>query len=267
MLKKRIIFTLLYCDGFFVQSRNFDIQRVGDLNWLIKQYGIDNISYFIDELIIIDISKKKKNKKKFISTLKKISKFFFIPITIGGGIKSFSDASLLLHNGADKILMNFPFNKKYKVVKQISSVFGAQSIVAAVDIKKNSNNMYAIFVNNGNEEIKKKPKQYFNEVSQLLYGELLINSIDQDGTGNGPDLKILKLVPKKFNKPIILSGGYGNEFHFEQALLNKKIEAVATANLFNFVGDGFKLARESLLKKKFNLVKWDPKTLKSLAKK
>ena len=76
MLKKRIIFTLLYCDGFFVQSRNFDIQKVGDLNWLIKKYGIENISYFIDELIIIDISRTTKNKTKFLSILKKISKFF-----------------------------------------------------------------------------------------------------------------------------------------------------------------------------------------------
>lgn len=267
MLKKRIIFTLLYCDGFFVQSRNFDIQKVGDLNWLIKKYGIENISYFIDELIIIDISRTTKNKTKFLSILKKISKFFFIPITAGGGIREFSDASNLLNNGADKIILNWPIYNNYKLIEKISSVYGSQSIVASMDFKKDFNGKYKIFIENGSKQFKKDPTQFLKKIINYKFGELFINSIDKDGTGNGPDLNLLNLIPKKFKKPIILSGGFGNEIHFELALSNKNVVAIATANLFNFVGDGFKLAREHLLKKKFNLVKWDPGTLKKLRQK
>ena len=88
MLKKRLIFTLLYADGHFMQSRNFNIQKVGDINWLRKNYNLNSISSYIDELIILDISRAKRSLDEFIMNLKKISKEFFIPITAGGGIRS-----------------------------------------------------------------------------------------------------------------------------------------------------------------------------------
>ena len=85
MIKKRLIFTLLYSDNFFFQSRNFNIQKVGDISWLEKNYNFKNISYYIDELIILDISRNEKNKEKFIKNINKISEFCFVPITVGGG--------------------------------------------------------------------------------------------------------------------------------------------------------------------------------------
>ena len=106
MLKKRIIFTLLYCDGFFVQSRNFNLQRVGDVAWLEKNYDFKKISYYIDELIILDISRTNKNLNEFIKNLKSITKFCFMPISAGGGIKKFEDVKKILSNGADKVVVN-----------------------------------------------------------------------------------------------------------------------------------------------------------------
>ena len=88
MLKKRIIFTLLYIDGFFYQSRNFNLQKVGDVQWLKKNYNFQNISFFIDELIILNISRNEKNLDKFITVVKKVSEFSFVPVTVGGGINS-----------------------------------------------------------------------------------------------------------------------------------------------------------------------------------
>jgi len=261
MLKKRIIFSLLYDDGFFVQSRNFDKQKVGDLNWLIKKFKIENVSYYIDELIILDVSKK-KDKHKFTSILKEISKFFFVPIAAGGGISSFNDASNLLSNGADKVLVNSILTKDSGIIKKISSVYGSQSIIAAVDIKK-INSKYSFFINNGDTEIKKDIKNYIKLIEKLSIGELMLQSIDQDGTGMGADLNSLSLIPNKFSKPIILTGGFGNMKHFADALSVNKIQAIATSNLFNFIGDGFKIAREDL-SKKFNLAKWNPEKIKKL---
>ena len=262
MLKKRIIFSLLYDDGFFVQSRNFDKQKVGDINWLLNSFKIENVSYYIDELIILDVSKK-KNKHKFISTLKQISKFFFIPIIAGGGISNFKDASILLSNGADKIILNSILYKKSNMIKNFSSVYGSQSIVAAIDIKKKTNNKYSVFINNGDTEIRKNIKDYIKSIAKLHIGELMINSIDKDGTGMGADLNSLTLIPKKFLKPIILAGGFGNENHFADALSNNKVQAVATSNLFNFIDDGFKIARNHLLKE-LNLAEWSPEKIKKL---
>ena len=133
MLKKRLIFTLLYADGYFMQSRNFNIQKVGDINWLRKNYNLNSISSYIDELIILDISRAKRSLDEFIMNLKKISKEFFIPITAGGGIRSFNHASRLLRNGADKILVNSILNTNKNLINQIATTGGSQSIVAGID--------------------------------------------------------------------------------------------------------------------------------------
>ena len=106
MLKKRIIFTLLYSDGYFFQSRNFNIQKVGDIEWLLLNYNFDNISHFIDELIILDISREKKDRDNFLKNANKLIKKCFIPITFGGGISSLNIAKEYLSSGADKILIN-----------------------------------------------------------------------------------------------------------------------------------------------------------------
>jgi len=135
MLRKRLIFTLLYCDGLFVQSRNFNIQKVGDINWIQKYYNLKKISNQIDELIIIDISRNKRDIKKFIENLKIVSKDFFVPITAGGGIKNLDTANKLLKNGADKILINSLLYENISDLKKISDVYGAQSIIAGIDCK------------------------------------------------------------------------------------------------------------------------------------
>jgi cyclase len=103
MLKKRIIFTLLYNDGFFVQSRNFNLQKVGDFKWIIKNYNFRNISFFIDELIILDISRDKRDINKFIYSVENIIDSCFVPVAVGGGIDSLEKAKILLSKIADKV--------------------------------------------------------------------------------------------------------------------------------------------------------------------
>ena len=148
MLKKRIIFTLLYNDGFFVQSRNFNLQKVGDSNWIIKNYNFRNISFFIDELIILDISRGKRDINKFIYSVKNIIDSCFVPIAVGGGIDSLEKAKILLSKIADKVILNTINFSKPNVIKEIAEVYGEQSVLISIDLKKQQQDYY-IYKNNG----------------------------------------------------------------------------------------------------------------------
>lgn len=263
MLKKRLIFTLLYADGFFMQSRNFNIQKVGDINWLKKNYNLKNISNYIDELIVLDISRNEKDLNNFIYNLKKISNDFFIPITAGGGINTFNYASKLLRNGADKVLVNSILNTNSKVVYEIADTYGSQSIIGGIDYKF-YNNKISCFTHNGTVLINKIFSTYLKKIYKFPIGEIYINSIDQDGTGMGLDTNIINKIPKKFFKPVIISGGCGNYTHIKEGLENKGINAVSTANLFNFVNNGLETVRMKLLKDNFRLPEWNSKSIKHL---
>lgn len=254
MLKKRIIFVLLYCDEYFIQSRNFQIQKVGDINWLKRNYDIKNISRYIDELVVLDISRYHKNESKFLKTLQDLSRDFLTPISAGGGINTFSKASNLLSGGADKVIMNTSIFDNRKLLYEVSENYGEQSIIASFDFKKVENN-YFPFIENGKKKIDINTNQINEIFENLPVGEFLINSIDKDGTGMGLDFDLLKIFEKS-KKPIILLGGCGNADHFEKGLDEKKINAIATANLFNFIGDGLEKSRIQLLSKNYELPKW-----------
>ncbi len=263
MIKKRLIFTLLYSDNFFFQSRNFNIQKVGDISWLEKNYNFKNISYYIDELIILDISRNKKNKENFIKNINKISEFCFVPITVGGGIKSLEDAKFFLKNGSDKILINSSIFENFKIINQITEVYGEQSVVLGIDLKKIDNN-YFVYSNNGQKKINENPKKIIQNLQKSNFGELLLNSINQDGTGMGIDYSTLDLLPTKFNKPLILSGGTGNFKHILEGLEKKFVSAISTSNLLNFVGDGLIKTRNKLLSEKIDFPNWDIELLQNL---
>ena len=254
MLKKRIIFTLLYQDGSFCLSRNFNLQKVGNLNWLKKNYDFSLITKSIDELIILNVSKDKKSIKSFIKNVEKLSKECFIPLSIGGKIDSLEIAKLYINSGADKLVINTNlFN--INLLKKISNTFGEQCLVGSIDYSREKNT-FNFFVNNGKKNININIKIFFAYLLKIPIGELKLNSIDHDGTGNGFDYKILNFVPKEFLKPIIYSGGAGNYIHLTDALKKKKIHSIATANLLNFVGNGLQEARELVRKKNIKLAEW-----------
>ena len=117
---KRLIFSLLYCDGNFMLSRNFRLQKVGSIDWVFKNYDIENITNYIDEFMLINLSREKNSNKLFLNNLKKLSKKTFIPITVGGKIESEKDVENLLDSGADKVLINTLFFKNPKMCQSIS---------------------------------------------------------------------------------------------------------------------------------------------------
>ncbi len=256
MLRKRIIFTLIYADCYFNQSRNFRLQKVGNIDWLEQNYKFKEISYFLDELIVINATRNNKEINSFAKELKKITNSVFIPITAGGGINSIDDAKLLFNSGADKLILNSILHTRPDLVKDLVKQYGSQSLVASIDYRKLDGTITA-FTNDGTKKIDMNIVDYLNYVENLDIGEIYLNSIDRDGTGFGYDFSTIDDLANQLKKPLIIAGGAGNADHLIQGLKREKVDAVATANLFNFIGDGLVNAREEIISKNLNIAKWD----------
>jgi len=255
LLRKRIIFSLIYEGGFFNQSRNFRLQKAGNLIWLEKNYNFKEMAFSLDELIVLNASKDKKKIEEFAKTLERIVEDVFIPIAAGGGITSINDAKLLFNSGADKLVLNSLLNNNPEIVRQIVKQYGSQSVIASIDYKTIDGNN-AIFINDGKERIDMPLKQYINYVQNLGVGELYLNSIDKDGTGFGYDFDTIDQVANSIKIPLIIAGGAGNESHLIEGLKREKVDAVATANLFNFVGNGLSNARKKIIEENLNIARW-----------
>jgi cyclase len=251
MLRKRLIFTLIYNDGFFNQSRNFRLQKVGNIEWLEKNYGFKDLSFSLDELMVLNASRENKDILGFSNILSRLVEDVFIPICAGGGIQCMEDAEVLFENGADKIILNTAiYENKYFIVDLIER-YGSQSIVASIDYKKHD-----VFIKNGTQKIDIKLDDYVEYIDSLGVGEMYLNSIEGDGTGFGYDLETAQKVAKNISTPLIIAGGAGNEKHLMKGLMADQIDAVATANLFNFIGNGLPNARKEILSNDGNLAQW-----------
>ena len=258
MLKKRIIFTLLYDNGSFMLSRNFRLQRVGNVDWLFRYYHFEHIAFFIDELIVLDVTRGERNSEAFNEALKTITARCFVPVAAGGGVRSLDGARALLRSGADKIVVNSSLFCCPAFVRELSHEFGQQCVVASVDIKRERDGQCRIYTLQGTQRFDDPPQSALRYLNDRLVGELYLNSINQDGTGQGYDLTLLDELPTDCSVPVIMAGGVGNSGHLANGLADPRIDAVATAHLFNFVGDGLKRARENLLSQGINLASWPP---------
>ena len=242
-----------------MQSRNFKLQRVGDFEWLSNNYGFSNVSKYIDELIVLNCGGD-DDSISFVDNLSRLSRECFIPITAGGGIRSLEYARTLIQNGADKVLLNTALHEDKKLVKEVAATFGRQSIIAAVDFKFSNEGLHA-YVENGTKLVELCFKAYLRDVLAQPIGELYLNSINRDGTGQGFFMEVLDDIPSSNTTPVIIAGGAGNQYHLNTGLSSHGVDAVATANLFNFVGSGLQSARQSLLEDGLNLVAWPDESL------
>lgn len=259
MIKKRIIFALLYKDGFFFLSRNFNLQKVGNLKWLINNFGFGKTSNFIDELICLHIRKDPtfEDKKNFFKDIDKLRKKIFIPLSIGGGLRNIDDVNQCFHYGADKIVLNTAIYD-YELSNKISEIYGEQSISIMIDYLRNKNKKDKIYINSGTKFITTLEIFFQKYEKNIKYGEIILNSIEDDGTGNGLDLKVLNRFSfKKKNKPILLMGGAGKPIHIVDGLENKYLSGIITSNLFNFLGTGLKESRDLAIKKNINIANFN----------
>lgn len=255
MLRKRIIFSLIYSDGYFMQSRNFRLQKVGNLNWLEKNYKFQSIAFSLDELIVLNASKTEKNIIEFAETVSNLVNDVFIPIAAGGGIRTLEDAELLFNSGADKLVLNTALVESPELVKILVKQYGSQSIVASIDYKK-VDGVYEVYIKDGTFKIEMSLLEYIKYLETLEIGEIYLNSMEKDGTGFGYDFDTIYEVENNINLPLIIAGGAGNENHLIEGLQISGVSAVATANLFNFIGDGLPKARKKIIETGLNIADW-----------
>lgn len=256
MVKNRLIFTLLQQRGTFVLSRNFRLQLVGNLDWLIRHYNFETIAFSIDELIVLNVERGEKDIEEFSRNLRELSKYCLMPIAAGGGIRTFNDARLIMNSGADKLVINTPLYTQKELVTELVEVFGNQCIVASIDYTK-KNDDESVMIDNGSRHTGWSIKAAVANAQDLGAGEIYITSMDQDGTGQGLDIEVIQRIGQVSKVPIIASGGVGNYAQVAEGFQEGNVKAVSTANLFNFLGNGLVETRKYLIEKNLNMAVWD----------
>ncbi|EAU71036.1 putative cyclase hisF [Synechococcus sp. BL107] len=255
MAKKRLIFTLLYQKGGFYLSRNFRLQKIGNLSWLKINYNFYSVACAIDELVILDVSREKPDRQEFCEVVNEVCQNCFMPLALGGHINSLDDAKMLIYNGADKLIINTALHENPNLVRELIAIYGSQCIIGSVDYKIEEGS-FIVYTNQGKKRLDRPLNEHIERLGEMGVGELYLNSIDRDGTGQGYVSEVLKQLDSASHLPIIQAGGAGNKHHLQESLECRGVDAVATANLLNFVGDGLPKAREFLINKGISMAIW-----------
>lgn len=231
MLAKRIIPCLDVKNGETVKGINFEnLQYAGDPVELAKKYSDQGA----DELVFLDITATNEGRKTTAQMVEKVAKQVFIPFTVGGGIASIEDMRRLLKAGADKIAINSAAVKNPNLIKEASEYFGSQCVVVAIDAK-NVDGDYYIFINAGKKNTGIKLLDWAKQAESLGAGEILLTSMDSDGTQNGFDISMTKLVADNLNIPVIASGGAGaSAQHFVDVFKDAHADAALAASIFHY---------------------------------
>lgn len=253
---KRLIFTLLYDRGEFMLSRNFRLQAVGTIDWLFNNYDFANVSRGLDELMVLDVSRGPRDAVKFADAAQHIASRCFIPMTVGGGITSFDIANRYMRSGADKLLVNSAFHKDPALCRALADHFGRQCIVAGIDYRGTGQASRLVMSDNGSRQAVEDLSDWTDFLQENGAGEILFQSMDQDGTGMGLDLSVVDGLRNRPTVPCILTGGVGKADHIIAGLRHPSLDAVATANLFNFIGSAFLSVRRSIADAGIEMAQW-----------
>lgn len=258
MVKKRIIFTLLYDSGSFSLSRNFNLQKIGNIAWIEKNYNLPKVITAIDELVVLDVSRENRDIDSFCNVVKRLVELCFVPVAVGGGISDLEQAEKLLKSGADKIVLNSAYYDNKILISELVARYGKQFLVASMDVARDGDS-YKPVVSNGAHKLGINIDEYIGDVIEMGVGEIYINSIDRDGTGQGLDVELVEMVARRLLQesiPLVVAGGCGNSKHILQGISVDGVDAVATANILNFIGNAFPEARDFLLENHIPLAAW-----------
>jgi len=230
MLKNRIIPCLDVKNGRVVKGINFiDLQDAGDPVEQAKIYSDSGA----DEICFLDITASNENRETIFDVVKRTSKNCFVPLTVGGGVKSLDDINKLLTSGADKVSINTAAVNNHNLIKESSKRFGSQCIVVAIDAKQ-KNNKWKIFTHGGRNETGIDALEFSKKMEDCGAGELLVTSMDRDGTKKGYDIELISKIEKSVNIPIIASGGVGTLEHLFEGIKYGKASAVLAASIFHY---------------------------------
>lgn len=254
MLTKRIIPCLDIKDGRVVKGVNFiNLRDAGD--------AVENALFYdkegADELVFLDITASYEKRKTTINLVEKVADSIFLPFTVGGGISAIDDIRNLLNAGCDKVSINTTAVKRPAFVKESSKRFGSQCIVVAIDarcrIKTKTKQAWEVFINGGRTPTGLDAIKWAKKVEALGAGEILLTSMDYDGTKEGYDIELTKRISESVKIPVIASGGAGNLEHLYEALTDGKADAVLAASIFHFRTYSVRETKNYLKKKGVNV--------------
>ena len=247
MLTKRIIPCLDIKDGRTVKGINFEnIRDAGDpveLAILYSQQGAD-------ELVFLDITATVEKRKTLIELVKRISANINIPFTVGGGISTVEDVAVLLQYGADKVSINTAAFKNPGLISELSNRFGSQCVVLAIDTKKEADGEWYVYLNGGRTKTDAKTIDWARQAVALGAGEILLTSMNNDGTKGGFAVDITLLLSNELPVPVIASGGAGNMEHFKEIFIDGNADAALAASIFHYKEIGIPDLKEYLLNQK-----------------
>lgn len=231
MLKVRVMPTLLFKDLTLVKGVRFDSwRRVGSVMQAIKVYNMRAV----DELVFLDITATREGRAPDFETVDEIADECFMPLTVGGGVRTVDDVRRLLQVGADKVAINTAAVLTPDLIRSVSEKFGSQCVVASIDTKQMPSGQYEVCVRSGTQPTGKDPVRFAREVESLGAGEILLTSIDRDGTMSGYDIELTRSVADAVSIPVIASGGAGKYEDMASALLEGHASAIAAASIFHF---------------------------------
>ena len=247
MLAKRVIPCLDVKDGRVVKGTRFlRLRDAGDPVACARYYDRSGA----DELVFLDITASHENRKTLLDIVRKTAEKVFIPLTVGGGVGSLEDIRNLLNAGADKVSVNTAAVKNPSFVKTASDKFGSQCIVVAIDAKRRSAaEKWEVYTHGGRRATGLDAVQWAKKMERLGAGEILLTSMDRDGTQGGYDLELLRRVSETVHIPVIASGGVGNLSHLADGFLKGRADAALAASIFHFKRHTIREAKVFLQKK------------------
>lgn len=234
MLAKRIIPCLDVDAGRVVKGRRFvNLMDAGDPAELAAKYSEEGA----DELVFLDITASAQKREILVRVVRDVASVINIPFTVGGGIRSLEDADLVLRNGADKISVNTSAVNNPQLIKRLAETYGSQCVVVAVDAKSNPEmpSGYEVYVYGGRSATGLDAVDWAGKAAELGAGEILLTSIDMDGTRQGYDVNLTRLVAGSLDVPVIASGGAGGPEHFYAVLTEGRADAALAAGIFHYV--------------------------------
>jgi cyclase len=230
VLAKRIIACLDVRDGCVVKGVQFqDLASAGDPAALARRYNVEGI----DELVILDVTATIENRRALEDTIRRVSGELFIPLAVGGGIRAEADAEAALDAGADKVALNSAALADPSLVTRLARRYGSQAVVVAIDAKREAGS-YAVFSRSGSTATGRDAVEWARQAADVGAGEILLTSIDRDGTRSGFDCEMTAAVSSAVSIPVIASGGAGTFAHFHDVFTAGRADAALAASVFHF---------------------------------
>jgi imidazole glycerol-phosphate synthase subunit HisF len=242
LLSKRIIACLDVRDGQVVKGVNFEgLRSAGDPAELARRYNVESI----DELVILDITATLEKRRALADTIRRVARELFIPLAVGGGIRSEEDAAAAVEAGADKVSLNTAALSNPSLITTLANRYGSQAVVVAIDAKREGE-QFAVYVRSGQTATDRDAVDWARQAEECGAGEILLTSIDRDGTKAGFDCPMTAAVSSAVTIPVIASGGAGTLDHFVDIFTAGRADAALAASIFHYAETGVKTLKQHL---------------------